>query len=475
MADKYETVVAAFMGTYYNTIFDAVKSVGKFCSKDSKASYKFNDTNEYAANGKDDIKKMLETVTEQFTGLEVTDRHFTPIDGDNISCVVVGRVQINDGPWQIFTHSFVLKRKSEMKYYLFVDVFRIFSKDIFEDNDQEEVVEDEVVSSSDTTDKNAESKTAAVSQASAPSKASNVTAGQESGANGNAKKDAAKNGNLKESNASSANASKNGSNAKSNNKKDVSSSGNSKKQDEKAVAEKGVAAQAQQTGPKKDEDGNKSNPSAKQAPSSKAPVGPPKPKSWADIGANLTSGSTFKDKPSVRRPSIGKKGQDGKQQGSSGDKKVDDKSGGKKKKIDQGKKDTPANGINKQSTHTILFVKNIDAMATAKELKDFFNKFGNVKNVEKLKRKPTQEKGTAYITFSSPKSLDKVLDETKGSTVFKGLTINIEAAKASVQAAAQKKNGGNRGSRGKGGKKDKNRRGMKGNNNDNKNSGRSNS
>ena len=83
-------------------------------------------------------------------------------------------------------------------------------------------------------------------------------------------------------------------------------------------------------------------------------------------------------------------------------------------------------------------------MATAKELKDFFNKFGNVKNVEKLKRKPTQEKGTAYITFSSPKSLDKVLDETKGSTVFKGLTINIEAAKASVQAAAQKKNGGNR-------------------------------
>ena len=108
-------------------------------------------------------------------------------------------------------------------------------------------------------------------------------------------------------------------------------------------------------------------------------------------------------------------------------------------------------------------------------MKDFFNKFGNVKNVEKLKRKPTQEKGTAYITFSSPKSLDKVLDETKGSTVFKGLTINIEAAKASVQAAAQKKNGGNRGSRGKGGKKDKNRRGMKGNNNDNKNSGRSNS
>ena len=281
MADKYETIVAAFMGTYYNTIFDAVKNVGKFCSKDSKVSYKFNDTKEYAANGKDNIKKMLENVTEQFTGLEVTDRHYTPIDGDNISCVVVGRVQINDGSWQIFTHSFVLKRKSEMKYYLFVDVFRIFSKDIFEDNDQEEAVEDEVVSVSDTTDKNAESKTAAVSQSSAPSKASNVTSGQTTGANGTVKKDAPKNGNAKESNASSANAtSKNGSNAKSNNKKDGSRTGNSKKQDEKAIGatENGAPVQTQQTGPKKDADGNKTNPSAKQAPPSKAPTGPPKPK-----------------------------------------------------------------------------------------------------------------------------------------------------------------------------------------------------
>ena len=60
--------------------------------------------------------------------------------------------------------------------------------------------------------------------------------------------------------------------------------------------------------------------------------------------------------------------------------------GNDKKKPEQGKKDSKiASGINKQSTATILFVKNIDAMATEKELKEFFNKFGNVKNVEKAK------------------------------------------------------------------------------------------
>ena len=86
-----------------------------------------------------------------------------------------------------------------------------------------------------------------------------------------------------------------------------------------------------------------------------------------------------------------------------------------------------------------MFVKNIDPDATVKELKDLFNKFGNVKNVDQLKRKPTQEKGTAYVGFNSPKSLERALDETKGTMMFKGQPINIEAAKASVQAAAQKK------------------------------------
>ena len=136
---------------------------------------------------------------------------------------------------------------------------------------------------------------------------------------------------------------------------------------------------------------------------------------------------------------------------------------------DQGKKDKNNGTKQKQSTDTILFVKNIDPDATVKELKDLFNKFGNVKNVDQLKRKPTQEKGTAYVGFNSPKSLERALDETKGTMMFKGQPINIEAAKASVQAAAQKKSGGNRGGRGRGGKnKDKNRRGTKGNNNDNK-------
>ena len=96
--------------------------------------------------------------------------------------------------------------------------------------------------------------------------------------------------------------------------------------------------------------------------------------------------------------------------------------------------------------------------------------------MEKLKRKPTQEKCTAYVSFNSPKSLDRALEETKGSTIFKGFEINIEAAKASVQAAAHKKNsvGGNRGNRGKGGgsKEKRNRRGMKGNQNDSKNNSR---
>ena len=80
---------------------------------------------------------------------------------------------------------------------------------------------------------------------------------------------------------------------------------------------------------------------------------------------------------------------------------------------DQGKKDKNNGSKPRRSRHTILFVKNIDPDATVKELKDLFNKFGNVKNVEKLKRKPTQEKGTAYITFSSPKSLEKVLEINK--------------------------------------------------------------
>ena len=143
---------------YYHAIFDSVESVGKFCGKDSKISYKFNDVNEYTAEGKDAIKKTLENVAEKFTGLEVRDRHFVTVDAENIACVVVGRVAIDDGSWQIFTHNFNLK-KGKRNYYLFVDVFRIFGKDIFED-DEEEESEASAVGKDDTVSSSQESKQA---------------------------------------------------------------------------------------------------------------------------------------------------------------------------------------------------------------------------------------------------------------------------------------------------------------------------
>ena len=64
MENVPENVVSAFIGMYYHAIFDSVESVGKFCGKDSKISYKFNDVNEYTAEGKDAIKKTLENVAE---------------------------------------------------------------------------------------------------------------------------------------------------------------------------------------------------------------------------------------------------------------------------------------------------------------------------------------------------------------------------------------------------------------------------
>ena len=82
-------------------------------------------------------KKRWKMLQKSFTGLEVKDRHFVTVDEENIGCVVVGRVAIDDGPWQIFTHNFNLK-KGKRNYYLFVDVFRIFGKDIFEDDEEEE-------------------------------------------------------------------------------------------------------------------------------------------------------------------------------------------------------------------------------------------------------------------------------------------------------------------------------------------------
>ena len=110
MENVPENVVSAFIGMYYHAIFDSVENVGKFCGKDTKISYKFNDVNEYTAEGKDAIKKTLENVAEKFTGLEVKDRHFVTVDAENIACVVVGRVAIDDGPCQIFTHNFNLKK-----------------------------------------------------------------------------------------------------------------------------------------------------------------------------------------------------------------------------------------------------------------------------------------------------------------------------------------------------------------------------
>ena len=476
MENVPENVVSAFIGMYYHAIFDSVESVGKFCGKDSKISYKFNDVNEYTAEGKDAIKKTLENVAEKFTGLEVRDRHFVTVDAENIACVVVGRVAIDDGSWQIFTHNFNLK-KGKRNYYLFVDVFRIFGKDIFED-DEEEESEASAVGKDDTVSSSQESKQAQQQQEKPASKPkeepAKKSAKSKSAAQNKATKAKSKDANPKAPVASNAETQKRFP------PKDPSKKGGDKGAlpTEKKSNNGGVASS--KNGEKKTDQTAPSAKTGKQATVPKAqPSAPPKAKSWADVGASLTSGSSFQNKSTARRPSLGNKNQDNKGKGA-GEKKDaagNGTQGNDKKKPEQGKKDSKiASGINKQSTATILFVKNIDAMATEKELKEFFNKFGNVKNVEKLKRKPTQEKCTAYVSFNSPKSLDRALEETKGSTIFKGFEINIEAAKASVQAAAHKKNsvGGNRGNRGKGGgsKEKRNRRGMKGNQNDSKNNSR---
>ena len=467
-----DNVVRAFMRAYYNAILanddnvSGVTNVVKFMGKESKISYKFNDT-EYVADGRDEVKAKLATISEQMTDLEVLERHFTLIDDQSISCVVVGKIKIDMSPWQIFSHNFILRKKKASNYYLLVDVLRIFSKDIFETEDEEgddEVVE-EKAEPAETVSAPAQQQTSTATSKVAPPTSAPPT------------------------NKESANVAKRDkapvSSGKENGGKPMKANGQQgKKPEGKAAAEKGgtnnngAQQQKQQNGAKKNADGGngKGNPSAKQAAQAKPPPGPPKPKTWASL-AKSNAEVPVKENPSVRRPSLGSKGQDGKKKASSGggDKKDDGKSGGKKKSNDQGKKDKNNGAKQKQSTDTILFVKNIDPDATVKELKDLFNKFGNVKNVDQLKRKPTQEKGTAYVGFNSPKSLERALDETKGTMMFKGQPINIEAAKASVQAAAQKKSGGNRGGRGRGGKnKDKNRRGTKGNNNDNKSNGKNN-
>ena len=145
-----DNVVRAFMRAYYNAILanddnvSGVTNVVKFMGKESKISYKFNDT-EYVADGRDEVKAKLATISEQMTDLEVLERHFTLIDDQSISCVVVGKIKIDMSPWQIFSHNFILRKKKASNYYLLVDVLRIFSKDIFETEDEEgddEVVEE---------------------------------------------------------------------------------------------------------------------------------------------------------------------------------------------------------------------------------------------------------------------------------------------------------------------------------------------
>ena len=44
----------------------ASKVLANFAAKTPKISYKFNDVNEYTAEGKDAIKKTLENVAEKF-------------------------------------------------------------------------------------------------------------------------------------------------------------------------------------------------------------------------------------------------------------------------------------------------------------------------------------------------------------------------------------------------------------------------
>ena len=82
MENVPENVVSAFIGMYYHAIFDSVENVGKFCGKDTKISYKFNDVNEYTAEGKDAIKKLWKMLQRSYR-LEVKDRHFVTVDAEN--------------------------------------------------------------------------------------------------------------------------------------------------------------------------------------------------------------------------------------------------------------------------------------------------------------------------------------------------------------------------------------------------------
>ena len=101
----------------------------------------------------------------------------------------------------------------------------------------------------------------------------------------------------------------------------------------------------------------------------------------------------------------------------------------------------------------VLFVKNVVSDTTEEEFKTAFKKFGKVEKVE-IKRKPNKEFATGYVTFTSPKTVDKVLEQTRGGMSFKGADMEMEAAKQSVQH--QKPKGGGKG---KGGAQRRNRGG----------------
>lgn len=157
------------------------------------------------------------------------------------------------------------------------------------------------------------------------------------------------------------------------------------------------------------------------------PPAPPKPSTWAGIA--VTGGSEFKGKgPSKRTPTSKEPALPaGEEAGESSVKPAWPK---KEKNF----ANSGAAGVvtSKRTPPTTLFVKNIVAEVTQKELSEVFAGFGNVKSV-KITHKPNKEFATAFVTFDSSKAFDKALESTRGSLRFKGTTMLMEAAKQNVK------------------------------------------
>jgi|EP00945_MAST-04E_sp_MAST-4E-sp1_P004954 hypothetical protein len=201
-----------------------------------------------------------------------------------------------------------------------------------------------------------------------------------------------------------------------------------------AAAPKQEAAKAAKPAPKAEQ----------KAPA--APAGAPVKSSWAGVAGNAGDGKFKEVRPKAAKPPENAAATEANGAGPVGRK---DRKPGK-----PGNGKEPAKPAAKQPSGVfVLFVKNVVSDTTEEEFKTAFKKFGKVEKVE-IKRKPNKEFATGYVTFTSPKTVDKVLEQTRGGMSFKGADLEMEAAKQSVQY--QKPKGGGKG---KGGAQRRNRGG----------------